>query len=69
MWGMEKIRDLSNLQKYYVASSLRTEIVSFQDLLKAIEDSERCEAYHIRESLKILERNLRSLNHSLANYN
>lgn len=66
---MEYIRPLSSLYKDYVVRSLRQELVSFQQLVESLENSDQYEAGYLQDSLKTIEVHLRSLSRSLSSYN
>lgn len=66
---MEPRRPFLSLHKDYVVASLRREMVSFQQLMDTLENSDQYEVDNIEETLKTIEGRLRLISRSLNSYN
>lgn len=66
---MEPRKSIPSLHKDYVVTSLRREMVSFQQLMDTLENSDQYEVDYIEKTLKVIETRLRTISRSLSNYN
>ncbi len=57
----EVVTTMSSLQKDFVASFLRSQVVALQRVLETIENSSRSEDVYVKESINRVEKELRRL--------
>ena len=56
---MNNVKMMSSLQKDFVASFLRSQLVSLRGVLETIENSGRIEGSYVKEFLNLVEKELR----------
>ncbi len=54
----EVVKTMSSLQSGFVASSLRSQLVTLQNILSHIESSQKIEDVYVEESLRRVEKEL-----------
>jgi len=55
----EVVKTMSSLQSDFVASSLRSQLVTLQNILSYIESSQKAEDVYVAESINRVEKELR----------
>lgn len=58
---MQNVKVMSSLQKDFVASFLRSQLMSLRDALEIIENSGKLEDYYVQEFLNRTEKELRQV--------
>lgn len=58
---MQNVKTMSGLQKDFVASFLRSQLVSLRDALEVIENSGKLEDYYVQGFLNRTEKELRQV--------
>ena len=58
---MQNVKVMSSLQKDFVASFLRSQLINLKEVLEAIENSGRLEGSYVEESLNRVEKELRQV--------